>query len=445
MRSWHGDGVASRPIDVGGVLGADITQVRSERAEAGIEGLVSEEVRRLWMLDYGLPYGWSDDADRGSGPGVGWMASTPRLSRLARMAAAVVGAPYAVVNVITADEQHQIAAFGVDPSVCSRDDSMCAQVFLDEQPTTVRDASQDPRFRDNPFVTGVIGNVRGYISIPLHAEVPLGSLCVFSPTPTTISSDQLELLENLAENIIDVLELERRDRQLDAALADATATAERLEEFARQISHDLRTPLTSLLGFLELAQDVAPDGETPALLHRAEGAGRRMMDALQDLLSQAVDGSHLERTVVDVPALVAGIRDDVAELITRTDATLDCDEGTVHADATHLRCLVQNLIVNALKYCPADRTPQVRITAVEDLGICGVLVEDNGRGIPAEDRDRLLKIGGRLRRSGEPHGTGLGLSICRHIAQAHGGDLSIVDTPLGGVGVLATWPADTPK
>ncbi|WP_299306169.1 GAF domain-containing sensor histidine kinase [uncultured Brachybacterium sp.] len=426
-------------------MGTEVTQSHREPVVWSTEKLVSEEARRLWMIDYGLPHGRVDDPERGSGAGVSWMASTARLNRLARMAAAVGGAPYAVVNVITADEQHQIAAFGVDPSVCSREDSMCAKVFLDEQPAVVPDASQDPRFQDNPFVTGVIGHVRGYVSIPLHAEVPLGSLCVFSPAPTTLSADQLALLENLAENIIDVLELERRDRQLDAALAGATATAERLEDFVRQVSHDLRTPLTSLLGFLELVQDVVQEGEAPEFLHRAEGAGRRTLSSLRDLLDQAVDGSHLERATVDLPALVARVEDDVADLITRTGATLECPGGSVLGDESHLHSLVQNLVVNSIKYCPAGRTPRVRITAVDDAELSGILVEDNGRGIPAEDRDQLLRTGGRLRRSGEPHGTGLGLGICRHIAQAHGGHLSLVSTPLGGIGVRASWPTNAPQ
>ncbi len=397
------------------------------------------------MIDYGLPHGWSGDADRGSATGEAWTTSTPRLERLARMAAEVGGAPYAVVNVITADEQHQIAAFGVEGAVCSREDSMCAKVFQEERPTVVPDASADPRFRDNPFVTGEIAHVRGYISIPLHAEVPLGSLCVFSPEPTRLGPDRLALLESLAANILDVLELERRGRQLDAALADATATAERLHGVVQQVSHDLKTPLTSILGYLELAQDVVPDGEAPEFLQRAEGAGRRMLDALAELLGTAVEGAHLEHRDVDLAPLVATVQDDVADLVARSGAVLEHRGGRVRGDEPHLRSLVQNLVVNAITYCPTDRIPTVRISAVDDAGRSGILVEDNGRGIPVEDRERLLTTGGRLRRRGEPHGTGLGLGICRHIAQAHGGTLAMGDTELGGIGVLATWPVETPS
>lgn len=422
-------------------MGADDTEsYRGTDGRSGTAVLVSEEARQRWLHAYGLPHGHADDRLPGAGAEQTWTTSTPRLNRLARMAAAVAEVPFAVVNVITADEQHQIAAFGVDPSVCSREDSMCATVFLDDHPAVVPDASRDPRFRDNPFVTGVIADVRGYVSVPLHAEVPLGSLCVFSSAPATITPDQLVLLENLAENVIDVLELERRDRQLDASLAEAAATAERLEDFARQVSHDLRTPLTSLLGFLELAQEADHEAQAPELLRRADGAGRRMLDSLRDLLDHAVDGSHLESGPVDLGALVHRVQDDVADLAARTGATIECAGGIVRGDESHLRSLVQNLVVNALKYCPADRAPRVRITAVDADGHSGILVEDNGAGIPPADRDRLLREGGRLRRSGEPPGTGLGLGICRHIAEAHGGRIVLGDSALGGLGVRASWP-----
>jgi GAF domain-containing protein len=86
------------------------------------------------------------------------------LQNLVRLAAELCSAPFGVVNIISAEYQHQIGAWGVDPGVCSREDSMCAKVFLSRERTIVSDASKDPRFADNPFVTGDIGKVRFYAS-----------------------------------------------------------------------------------------------------------------------------------------------------------------------------------------------------------------------------------------------------------------------------------------
>lgn len=97
------------------------------------------------------------------------------------LATELCGVPFGVVNIISADSQHQIGAWGVDRRICSREDSMCAKVFHSRERTVVPDARQDERFTDNPFVTGDIGAVRFYASIPLETEsgfVPRHPLCL---------------------------------------------------------------------------------------------------------------------------------------------------------------------------------------------------------------------------------------------------------------------------
>ena len=103
------------------------------------------------------------------------------LHALAELAALVCGVPNAAINLITRDHQHQIAAAGIDPSVCSREDSMCAVVLDDTRTVVAPDASADPRFAANPFVSGVIDTVRFYASAPLTTPdgTTIGRLCVF--------------------------------------------------------------------------------------------------------------------------------------------------------------------------------------------------------------------------------------------------------------------------
>ncbi|MDQ0864529.1 GAF domain-containing protein [Arthrobacter globiformis] len=96
------------------------------------------------------------------------------LQNLVRLATQLCGAPFGVVNIISAGHQHQIGAWGVDPRVCSREDSMCAKVFLSREKTVVSDASRDPRFADSPFVTGEIGTV---LSTPRFPWKPSPGSC----------------------------------------------------------------------------------------------------------------------------------------------------------------------------------------------------------------------------------------------------------------------------
>jgi len=81
------------------------------------------------------------------------------LLALVEVAAQVAHVPMATINLITDTEQHQVATHGFDAAVCGREDSMCSLVLHEGAPVVVPDASQDPRFRDNPFVTGEIDAV----------------------------------------------------------------------------------------------------------------------------------------------------------------------------------------------------------------------------------------------------------------------------------------------
>ena len=114
------------------------------------------------------------------------------LMALVDVAAQVAQVPLATINLITDTEQHQIATAGFDASICAREDSMCNLVLHEKEPVIVPDASQDPRFRDNPFVTGEIGDVRFYATHQLRtpAGVVIGTLCVFDTEPRELGDDQ---------------------------------------------------------------------------------------------------------------------------------------------------------------------------------------------------------------------------------------------------------------
>lgn len=136
------------------------------------------------------------------------------LDALARIAAYVCGTPTAVVNLLDADRQWQAAAHGCPTGQVPREASMCARTVLaPDAPdvTFVPDASLDPRFEDNPFVTGAVGEVRLYASVPLRAPGGhvLGSLCAFDSRPGELSAEQLDLLQDLGRQVVQLFELRR--------------------------------------------------------------------------------------------------------------------------------------------------------------------------------------------------------------------------------------------
>ena len=133
---------------------------------------------------------------------------------------------------------------------------MCAQILAACEVVVVDDASLDPRFCDNPFVNGRFADIRFYASAPLLTPTghALGTLCVYDTVRRSLSAEQRDSLQVLANQVVEVLELRRQTRWLDLALSELTRSNEILSDFAGRLSHDLKTPLTAVLGFAEVLE-----------------------------------------------------------------------------------------------------------------------------------------------------------------------------------------------
>src|SRR4051794_37852119 len=382
-------------------------------------------------------------------------AEEPDLQALAEIATHVSGAPYAVVNLIDAHFQHQVAAIGISPSVCAREDSMCAVTMVLPEPVVVDDAREDPRFAANPWVTGQLGQVRFYASSQLRAPsgAVLGTLCVFDERPHRLAARQRRSLDLLAHQVVDVLELRRSTRLLSAAVRDlTTARAELLRSnselaaFAGRVSHDLRNPLAGLGGFLELLTEnpaVAADQTAAHHVHRARAAAGRMHDLVDELLEYARLGGSLRRGAVDLRRLLDELAEDQSAVGLLDGVDLDVGPlPVVRGDATQLRALLQNVIGNAVRFARPDRRPVLRVRARRCPDHWRIEVADNGRGIPVDRREEAFELLAQV----HPHGTvaggsGIGLATCRRIVNAHGGTIGTSDGVEGGITVWFTLPS----
>ncbi|MCW2777891.1 MAG: diguanylate phosphodiesterase [Frankiales bacterium] len=147
---------------------------------------------------------------------------TPREERfdaVARLAAEVCGMPVALLTLVDEDRQWTKAAHGLDLDALPREVSFCAHALLEPDAlTVVPDATQDPRFADNPFVTGD-AHLRAYAGAPLVGSdaQPLGTLCVLDREPRTLGDRQLTALRTLATQVVAQLERDRAVRRLAQA------------------------------------------------------------------------------------------------------------------------------------------------------------------------------------------------------------------------------------
>ena len=221
---------------------------------------------------------------------------------------------------------------------------------------------------------------------------------------------------------------------------------ERLEsirrDFVANVSHELKTPVATIKGFVETLLDGAID--EPADNRRfLEIVGRqsdRLAAIIEDLLAlsrieQSEGAGSLPREPVAVASLLAAARSSCLPRATERGIAieLDCpDELVAEVNAALLEQAVLNLIDNAIKYSGAERPIHVQAAAEAIPGQAGlslvISIRDEGNGIPAEHLPRLFERFYRVDkgRSRQVGGTGLGLSIVKHIVQAHGGTIAVV-------------------
>ncbi|RAX44686.1 histidine kinase [Arthrobacter sp. AQ5-06] len=391
---------------------------------------VNELVRDAVLAETGLPI---PGPDLELAPPI----ASERLQNLVELARTVCGQPVTAINIITEGLQYQVATAGMEPHMCAREDSMCAVGFLSGAPTVLEDASLDPRYNTNPYVDGRRSSIRFYASIPLVTEdgFVLGTLCAGAHETGRLSDEQLRGLEILAAQVVDVLHLEHRSRQLAKALAESQRSNRLLAEFAGRISHDLRNPLTSIIGYAELCEmdiEAGLDGPTSEYLRIVGNTGRRMLSMVEDVLAFATIGGDLHPKQVFLAELVKDVMEDLAAALDESGASVDCGDLTFTADPVQTRVLLQNLIHNAMAYSRPGVPPVIHITGHRGEDGAVLRVIDNGKGIALADRERILDPLVRLHREGDPPGSGLGLATCSRIAAATGGRIEIGPVPGAG-------------
>jgi two-component system OmpR family sensor kinase len=220
-----------------------------------------------------------------------------------------------------------------------------------------------------------------------------------------------------------------------AALGTAADSEDRLRRFLADASHELRTPLTTIRAYSELIRTgtLPADPSTREAIGRIESEATRMGVLVEDLLLLARLDQHpaLRREDVDIAELA---RETVDGLVaTAPDHALtvraDAHDVNVVGDAEALRQVVSNLVRNAVLHTPPGTHVDVTVSAADDD--VALVVVDDGPGmvdeVAAHAFDRFYRPEpGRMRNSS---GTGLGLAIVRSVAEAHGGDVSLVTSP----------------
>jgi two-component system, OmpR family, sensor histidine kinase KdpD len=342
---------------------------------------------------------------------------------------------------------------------------IAASVGLDRDVTKVIPVGESvagwvAEFREPVILRGDVSNsrfrafipkgrpVRSAMSAPLYARAePVGVLNVsVTSGDRRYTEHDLRALSVFAEHAAIAIanaRLFERERQTSTRLADLD---ERRREFLSVITHDLKTPLTSILGYASLLRDRGGEVREEYRREFADtviGQSQRMLEMVEQLIvatSLEEGGPVLSREPLDLSGLVKSSVDAFRGVLHDRDVQLAIPDAlpTVFGDRSAVEHILANLLDNAVKYSPEGSPLSVAIEEVASE--VRVMVADRGPGIPEDLRDRVFDRYRRGDMPGRSGSVGLGLFIVRSLAENHGGRVWADEAPGGGARITFTLP-----
>lgn len=391
-----------------------------------------DEVARFtgWRVGHAYLRGWDEDVLQPTG---WWTAGTAQLSGIEPFLEATAATTFL-------------------------DDGLPGRVAARGEPAWIPDLSLDASFPRHRAAAAA-GLLSGFAFPVVSGARVLGVLEFFAARIQDADEDMQELMLQVGLELGRVFDRARWGEEARRA-DEQEAIAEQLREleamkntFLSAISHELRTPLTVIRGMAELLH--GRDGELDAeqrrtLLERLLHQSEQLEDLLLDLLDldrltrgalavqrRSVDAAAIARRVLD--RLVASETADGHTTV--LDVATDVTTATI--DPVMFERIVENLVLNAHRHTPKSTEIRLRLAALDGDGIT-VIVEDDGPGIPVDQRTRVLEPFARLPASDDTAGTGIGLSLVERFAALHDGEVRIEASASGGARFEVRLPARPP-
>ncbi len=359
--------------------------------------------------------------------------------KITKLAAQLLKVPIAIVTLVDTDRIWFKSRYGIDVNEIGRDPGLCSSAILSDDLYIVEDAIKDPRTLANPLVAGDFG-LRFYAAVPLKVRGGhnLGTLCVIDKHPRQLDEAEKEILGDLADILIDQIELR----------LEARRAVYRQNEMLNIAAHDMKNPLTIIRVSAELISDEKTDFTTiEKLSGKIADASTKVLQLIDDLLDKA----RKEATEVELNRIPVNLADFVEDIIVtnkvlagnkQQELQLDIESRPlINADPDKLGQILDNVVNNAVKYSSKNTTITVTVRQASDKAI--VEVKDQGPGFSEEDKKNLFQRFARLsnKPTGGEQSSGLGLSIVKALVQAHNGSVTAESE---GKGKGATFTIEFP-
>jgi K+-sensing histidine kinase KdpD len=324
---------------------------------------------------------------------------------IVQLASQICKVPMSMITLVDSQRQWFKARTGFPDSETPREVSFCAHVVAGQDDIfIVEDATKDERFHDYPNVTGD-PNIRFYAGVPLVSGRghKLGSLCVINSIPQQLTGEQEFALKVLANQVMKLADQRLQNRYLDNYQKRLKQHALMQNRILSIIAHDIRTPLVSLQGIIDLTEEkIITEAEQSEMLVLWKKQLVSTMELLSNLVEWGTAASAKGNTLKN-----------------------NIDKGLlIQADSNIVEFLVRNLVANAIKFTE-DGT--ITITAERNKNKLSVSVADTGVGMNAKRLEQLRdgKDISITRGTRKETGSGLGLMLVRDFLDMLDGRLFI--------------------
>jgi signal transduction histidine kinase len=359
---------------------------------------------------------------------------------IARIASETCRMPIALVTLVGERHQWFKAHHGTELEQVPREAALCSYAIMEpERPLVVPDTRLDACLGGASPLPPDLAKVVSYAAVPLvnPEGYPLGTLCVMGHRPNHPTEGQLRTLKALANTVAQLFELRRKEKYLDVAKKKLEDTNREVAEMAYVLSHDLKSPLNSIVSLLEVLRN--ENGS------QMDESGQELLDMLHESasnLSSITKGTiqyfNTTRSLAQTQERV-NMHELMMQLLSLIHPPswahihYPADMPDITTSRVALQHILVNLLSNAIKYCDKE-TCHVHLGFSETPDRYQFSVTDNGPGIELGHQAKVFRMFqtlGRTDRHGH-QGTGIGLAIARRMVEKMGGSIGISLPQEGG-------------
>ncbi|HCT51083.1 MAG TPA: hypothetical protein DF712_01365 [Balneola sp.] len=365
------------------------------------------------------------------------------LARFSELICLISGAMYSQINLIDDENQWTVAECGMEFEHIPVEESICYITINNEEIYEIEDFNKDDQFHTHPLVTGS-PHLKYYLGFPFKDEmgVFIGSCCLLHTETLELSDQQIHSLKLINQQVADYLILKK----------NFNTHSEKLniqEKLVTKTRHDIRGPLSGIIGFSSLLETEVEDRKTLKNIGMIKQSAKNLLEYAEGSLQYEIDKNKNQiatpvSTIIDRISSLYSMQSTLKEidLIFDNKCSESCSINSMSSN--QIINIIGNVVSNAIKFSPVGGTIGISFgkNSIKDDNFIKVVVEDNGTGIPKDKLEALhkLKFVESQKTESGIQGFGIGLVEALRLLDQKDGNFLISSAVKQGTKVALNFP-----